>query len=215
MVGRIEGKRVLDVGCGFGRESIMFAQRGAIVHAVDLSEESISRASELAQRIGVNVTFQVGNIDLIDYDEDYFDVIFNRAILHHLPDPTETLLKLSCFIRPDGLLIAQEPRLENPFARVGRRFFNPSTTTEHPFKHGELESIFAKAFDKVSVKYFFVLAPLCFAFGFIRPLRSRKLQNTSFAFLHKVDEALFRGPFLRKYAWLEIVHSVKHKAGKQ
>ena len=214
IIGDVSGKRILDVGCGFGREAILFALGGAIVHGIDLSEKSILRASELAERLRVSATFQVDNIDLIEYGEEYFDVIFCRATLHHLPDPVETLKRLCHFVRVGGLMIAQEPRSENPIAQVGRKFFNPSTATEHPFREGELETIFGKVFDTVNVKYFFVSTPLCFTFEKIPILQNVKLSNLLFACLHKIDGALFRGPLLKKYAWIEIIHGVKRESGQ-
>lgn len=205
--GEIRGKTVLDVGCGFGREAVLFALKGALVTGIDLSEQSISKARDFAQHIGVSVNFLVGNVDLLNYNEQ-FDIVFCRAILHHLPYPAETTKRLSCCIKPGGLLIAQEPKLENPIVQIGRRFFNPSTVTERPFRQGELESIFNGVFDEVGVRYFFILSPLCFAFNKVKLLRSAKLQHLSFRFLNKIDQALLAIPLLeKKYSWIEIIHA--------
>ncbi len=107
------------------------------------------------------------------------------------------------------MIIAQEPKLENPIARIGRRTFSPSTLTEHPFKQDELKRIFREVLDKVHVEYFMVLSPLCYTFAMIPYLRNKKLRDNMFIVLNKIDGVLFKGEFLKKYAFLEIIHGIK------
>jgi SAM-dependent methyltransferase len=68
--------RVLDMACGFGRHSIIFAQRGMEVTAVDLSENLLSIANTSAEKLNLNITFV--NADLRHfYIEKKFDLALN------------------------------------------------------------------------------------------------------------------------------------------
>lgn len=210
LMGNITGKTLLDVGCGIGRESILFALRGAMVSGVDISEQNIMKAQEFADRVGVDVAFQVGNTNSLGYKDESFDIVFCRAILHHLPHPAETVERLSYLIKLGGILIAQEPKIENPIAQISRRWVNPDTAPQQPFRKGELEDIFGKFFNEVSTRYFYILSPLCFIFSDIRALRNERLRTLSFAFLNKIDEFLLKMfPLLTKYTWIEIIYGKK------
>jgi len=75
------GGRVLDVGCGEGRNSIFLAEKGFTVDAFDISEFGIAKAKRIAERVGVTVNFMC--IDLAEYyfESDY-DVILSHGVLH-------------------------------------------------------------------------------------------------------------------------------------
>lgn len=210
-LGDIKGKTILDLGCGLGREAVLFAMEGAVVTGIDLSEVSIKKARELAMKMGVDVTFKVGNVDQIDF-KDEFDIVYCRGSLHHLPDPEKTIERSYGFLKEGGVMVAQEPKSENLIAAIGRKFFMPTTKTEHPFKLGQLEQIFDKVFQEVHVKYFFILSPLCFTFTYIKPLRNKKLLDNSISILNAIDEKLLLVPFMKKYTWLEVIFGKKLKA---
>ena len=54
------GDYVLDLGCGEGRDSVFFAERGAVVFGVDLSEAGLAKARRLARARGVRVRWVHG-----------------------------------------------------------------------------------------------------------------------------------------------------------
>ena len=101
-------------------------------------------------------------------------------------------------------MIVQEPKDENPIAIIGRKFFNPSTPTEHPFKTGELEVMFMKNFGSIRAKHFFVFSPLCFIFEKIKFLDSPNLRDICFSILSPVDEILLHFDMFKKYSWIVI-----------
>jgi len=89
-----EGSRVLEVGCGVGAQTSILARRnpGAMIHALEISEESIARARELATREGLkNIEFI--NADLYEYNlkPGSFDHVFVCFVLEHLDDPVKAL----------------------------------------------------------------------------------------------------------------------------
>lgn len=76
--------RVLDMGCGEGKDAVFFAKCGYAVTAFDISERGIEKTRRLAEHNGVEL--QVFKADLQDYRPDTeYDIIFSSGVLHFLP----------------------------------------------------------------------------------------------------------------------------------
>ena len=205
LMGDLHGTKILDVACGFGREAVLLAKRGARVVGIDISEVSLEIARDLASEEEVDVDFYSQNIDDIDYDSQ-FDIVYCRGALHHFPDVEFTLTKCRDACRHDGLVISQEPKAENPFAEIGRLFFNPSTKYEHPFRLGELEGIFMRVFGNVRSEYHCLFVPLSFVFEKTK-MRNLALRDIFGTCLERFDGLLPHGPLFKKYSWVELVWS--------
>ncbi len=103
----LKGKRVLIVGCGFGEDALHLAQTGAEVHAFDLSPDSIRVANDLAVRENQSVDYRVMTAETLEYENDFFDIVVARDILHHVEIP-ECLSEISRVAKKDGIFIANE-----------------------------------------------------------------------------------------------------------
>lgn len=161
IIGNLKDKKILDVGCGFGRESILFAKKGAVVTGIDISDKTIKVAQRSAKKQGVTVDFKVLKVEDLNCTNK-FDVVYCRATLHHFYDVQEVIRILQNCLNDNGIIIAQEPKAENPIAIIGRKFFNPSTETEHPFNTGELKEMFTDIYGTCNVKHFYLLSPSLF-----------------------------------------------------
>lgn len=76
--------RVLELGCGPGRNAIYFAENGCLVDAVDLSKESIHWATERAKEKNVNVNFIHDNIFNLQIEEGTYDIVYDSGCFHHI-----------------------------------------------------------------------------------------------------------------------------------
>ncbi|TKI33534.1 class I SAM-dependent methyltransferase [Bacillus mycoides] len=76
--------RVLELGCGPGRNAIYFAENGCLVDAVDLSKESIHWATERAKEKNVNVNFIHDNIFDLQIEEGTYDIVYDSGCFHHI-----------------------------------------------------------------------------------------------------------------------------------
>lgn len=77
------GTRVLELGCGPGRNAIWLAEHGCTVDAVDLSTEALAWGAERAEQAGVEVNFVADNI--FAWDAGPYDLIYDSGCFHHLP----------------------------------------------------------------------------------------------------------------------------------
>ena len=98
------GKRVLEIGCGIGTDTINFARHGAQVTAIDLSEKSLEIARKRAVVYGVQdqVQFHSGNAEELDrlVPAEPYDLIYSFGVIHHTPHPERVLEHLRRYARP-------------------------------------------------------------------------------------------------------------------
>lgn len=99
-----QGKKVLEIGCGIGTDTINFARHGANVTAVDLSEKSLEIARRRSEIYGVqdSVQFFRGNAeDLSSFvPVAPYDLIYSFGVIHHTPNPERVLEQLRRYARP-------------------------------------------------------------------------------------------------------------------
>jgi len=121
--------RVLEIGCGTGMFTAMFAGAGAQIAAIDISPELLERAMD-RHLPAEQVRFVQGRFE--DYRPDRpFDAVLGSSILHHL-DLQQALPRILDLLRPRGVLCFAEPNMLNPQIFVERKFrrFFPSVSPD-------------------------------------------------------------------------------------
>jgi 2-polyprenyl-3-methyl-5-hydroxy-6-metoxy-1,4-benzoquinol methylase len=103
------GKRVLEIGCGIGTDTINFARNGAEVTAVDLSPRSLELARQRAELFGLErrIRFVEANAErLADFVEPgAYDLVYSFGVIHHSPHPAAILEHVRRhYIAPGGTL---------------------------------------------------------------------------------------------------------------
>jgi len=113
------GKRVLDIGCGAGGKTLFYARCGAEeVVGVDLVEEHLRQARELAERLGLagRASFVLGDAVHLDFiTEGSFDTIIANDLVEHLDYPGATLVECAHVLRPGGRLYLNFPPYYHPY----------------------------------------------------------------------------------------------------
>ncbi|MCB1800240.1 MAG: class I SAM-dependent methyltransferase [Gammaproteobacteria bacterium] len=103
----LRDKRVLVVGCGFGDDALRIAKLGAKVFAFDLSPESLSIARSLAEREGLDIEFTEMPAESLLYEDDFFDYVIVRDILHHVDIP-RAMSEIRRVSKPGALFLMSE-----------------------------------------------------------------------------------------------------------
>ena len=118
---RWAGKRVLEVGCGIGTDTIAFARAGAHVTAIELSNESAAVARQRADVYGLSdrVHIAVGDAERLPeiVPVEPYDLIYSFGVIHHSPHPDQIVRHLPSYLAQDG-----EFRLM-VYARVSYKLF--------------------------------------------------------------------------------------------
>ena len=93
-----EGRRkVLDLGCGLGRHSLLFARYGFDVTALDSSREAVELLSASSKEEGLGIRCDVGDMHALPYADDSFDCVFAYLSVSHTD--SKGILKILSEIR--------------------------------------------------------------------------------------------------------------------
>lgn len=100
-----EDKRsVLDLGCGLGRHSILFAQHGFKVTAADISDYAVQQTREKADKLGLDIRTLVCDMAKLPFRENSFDCIFSYLSISHTDTEgfAKILTDIKKILKPDG-----------------------------------------------------------------------------------------------------------------
>lgn len=123
--GLADGCRVLDVGTGPGRVPLAIAAAAPrlVVEGVDLSDEMIEHARGLAREaaVGDRVSFTVGDVANLPYEDDSFDLIVSTLSQHHWRNIDGGMGELLRVLRPGGQIWIYDIRFALRRARIAAR----------------------------------------------------------------------------------------------
>ena len=119
-----DGARVLEVGCGPGRLSILLARRhGLDVTGLDLDPAMVERAQANAARSarehGRKPSFLVGDVAALAFPDRSFDLVVSTLSMHHWADPAAGLTEIGRVLRPGARALVWDFRpgvRPHPFA---------------------------------------------------------------------------------------------------
>ncbi|HRO42697.1 MAG TPA: class I SAM-dependent methyltransferase [Flavipsychrobacter sp.] len=138
LLGDLSGKSVLHLQCHFGQDSLSLARMGAAVTGVDLSDEAIDIARELASKLELDATFICCDIyDLPLHLHQQFDVVFTSyGTIGWLPDLSKWAAIVSQFLKPQGSFVFVEfhPAVwmfDNELTHVQYSYFNKEVIIEN------------------------------------------------------------------------------------
>jgi SAM-dependent methyltransferase len=99
----LEGKRILDAGCGVGMYVRHFQQLSQTVYGVELEE---SRAAEAAQ---ASAGIACASVEALPFPSDTFDVVLSHEVLEHVADDRRAAEEAVRVLRPGGRLVVFVP----------------------------------------------------------------------------------------------------------
>jgi SAM-dependent methyltransferase len=100
------GERVLDLGCGAGHATLLFAPHAREVVALDPTPQMLEQARRLAVERGVtNVSFELGRAEQIRSPDDSFDRVISRQSAHHWRDLRAALAGIDRVLSPGGRFV--------------------------------------------------------------------------------------------------------------
>ena len=123
-----QGKRVLEVGVGTGRNVPHYPPESSVV-AVDLSPGMLRRAVRRAGRAGRQVDFVLADAQHLPFRENAFDTVAATCVFCSVPDPVQGLKELRRVSRSEGsVLLLEHVRAGNPLLGRVMDWLNPIST---------------------------------------------------------------------------------------
>jgi len=105
---RLQGRRILEIGCGTGSSTVALAEQGAVITGIDVDAGSVTVARDRCRLYGQTADFRELNATDIDkhFKPGEFDLVILFACLEHMtvPERLEALPRLWGTLKSDGLL---------------------------------------------------------------------------------------------------------------
>jgi len=213
-LGPIDGKKMLELGCGAGEASIYLASKGAVVTATDISSKMLSVANRLAQKHNVSIETKQCASDNIQCNDEEYDIVYAANLLHHV-DIEITLKEISRILKKGGIFASWDPLAHNPLINIYRILaVKVRTAEEHPLRMDDL-ILFRKYFSEVQIHmtWFFCLW-IFIRFYLIERIDPNKERywkkilteherlRSQYTFLERIDNFFLKlFPFMRRYCW--------------
>jgi 2-polyprenyl-6-hydroxyphenyl methylase/3-demethylubiquinone-9 3-methyltransferase len=99
----LNGKKVIDVGCGGGILAESMAKKGAQVTGIDLSEKALGVADLHSLESGLTIRYQhIAAEKMAEQEPGTFDVVTCMEMLEHVPDPASIVASCAKLVKPGG-----------------------------------------------------------------------------------------------------------------
>jgi ubiquinone/menaquinone biosynthesis C-methylase UbiE len=109
----IKGKKVLDLGCGTGRHSVVLKKRDAKIWGLDLSPKMI----EIAKSKVKNVDFRVGTVYKLPFKSNFFDIVLAGLCISYFKDLDKAFKEINRVLKKKGIFVFSST---NPLIEVSK-----------------------------------------------------------------------------------------------
>jgi len=180
LLGNVRDKKILEIGCGGGQCSIAFAKEMAKCTGIDISEEQLKFARELAKKNKVSVKFIKGDIQTLKgIKSNDFDIVFSAWALQYVPDLTKCFKEVYRVLKKKGIFVFS---LNHPFnsifydkkPEIKRSYFKTGKDVEVEIWPDGKKHIFVQYNRKLSDIYQSLMDANFFVEKIIEPLKIRK-----------------------------------------
>jgi SAM-dependent methyltransferase len=98
-----QGKQVLEIGVGLGADHQGFAEAGAILSGIDLTERAVDHTRRRLTLLGLDSSLSVGDAENLNFPNESFDLVYSWGVLHHSPDTPRAINEVHRVLRPGGI----------------------------------------------------------------------------------------------------------------
>ena len=97
------GLRVLEIGVGLGADHQRFAEAGARLIGIDLTERAVEHTRRRLSLFALSSNLSVGDAEALDFPDASFDVVYSWGVLHHSPDTPRAIDEVRRVLKPGGI----------------------------------------------------------------------------------------------------------------
>lgn len=115
------GLRTLDIGAGLGKAMLALSRAGCDAYGFEASKDFHERA---ITRMGVDPDrLKLGTIEAVNYPDNSFDFVSFGAVLEHLYDPSDSILKAMRWLRPGGIMHIEVPSSDWLISKIANLYY--------------------------------------------------------------------------------------------
>jgi SAM-dependent methyltransferase len=96
------GKRVLEIGVGLGADHQCFAEAGADLFGIDLTQRAINHTRERISNFHLRSNLQVADAERMPFPDECFDLVYSWGVIHHSPNPKLAVAEIYRVLRNGG-----------------------------------------------------------------------------------------------------------------
>ncbi len=99
----LDGKKVIDIGCGGGILSEVMSKLGADVKGIDMGEASLTLAKIRKKKFNLNIDYEkITPEEIAERESSQYDVVTCLEMLEHVPDPSSVIKACTKLVKPAG-----------------------------------------------------------------------------------------------------------------
>ena len=97
-----KGLKVLEVGVGLGADHQQFAEAGAELYGIDLTEKAVEHTRKRLAYLGCESNLSVGDAEELDFPDESFDLVYSWGVLHHSPNTHKAISEVYRVLKRGG-----------------------------------------------------------------------------------------------------------------
>jgi SAM-dependent methyltransferase len=145
------GAHVLEVGCGFGLETLRLARlasQDGRVTGCDLSSDFLAEARHRARLAGFDIAFEQARAEALPFPDRSFDIVWSERTLIYVPDVRQAVSEMHRVLRPEGRVALIEPDISTSTINLKDRALlwrvmghEANANVAHGYLPGQLHSV--------------------------------------------------------------------------
>jgi SAM-dependent methyltransferase len=127
-------KRLLDVGCGQGKDLARYKNLGAMIYGIDTSDFMVKQAKGMLNTAPI----ELGSIENTQFESNFFDVVTARYSLHYLATFEKAYREIARILKPGGWLVLVVPHPLRDFMLQKKKAWGEKEILEVALYDGEV-----------------------------------------------------------------------------
>jgi ubiquinone/menaquinone biosynthesis C-methylase UbiE len=147
------GDRVLDLATGTGEVAFRAARRGAVVSAIDGAVPMLEKARSAAAEQGLDVSFELGNVEYLPYEDACFDVLSSNFGLVFAPDHANVAAELARVTCSGGRIAFTAWKPNSKLGELYRRFTDEPIEGREAYEWGREDHVEAMLGEEFELEF--------------------------------------------------------------
>jgi ubiquinone/menaquinone biosynthesis C-methylase UbiE len=97
-----KGKKLLEIGVGLGADHQKFAEAGADLYGIDLTDRAVSHTRDRLACFGLTSSLDLGDAEQLAFEDETFDTVYSWGVLHHSPDTPKAITEVWRVLKQGG-----------------------------------------------------------------------------------------------------------------